>query len=94
VQLEVLLEPASDDTEAAAAVPGAVRTALQALRADAGPTTLDTLFETIAKLQRLRALHLPAGLFAGVSAKVLQPISSAPRLRSPMNFAGIRRHCG
>jgi hypothetical protein len=89
MRLEGLLEPASDDTMAAAAVPGAGRTTLQALRADAGPATLDTLFEAIAKLQRLRALHLPAGLFAGVSAKVLQAYQQRAAVEEPYE---LRRH--
>jgi Domain of unknown function (DUF4158) len=89
VRLEGLLEPARDATEAAGAVPGAERTALQALRAEAGPATLDTLFEAIAKLQRLRALHLPAGLFAGVSAQVLQAYQQRTAVEEPYE---LRRH--
>ncbi len=71
-QLDALLrrDEETNSAEVTASVPG--RTLLQALRADPGPVTLDTLLQEIDKLNRLRSLNLPPGLFVGISAKVLQ----------------------
>ena len=88
-QLEALLKT-DDDTDAAeeaVSIPG--RTFLQALRADPGPVTLDTLLQEIDKLNRLRSLNLPPGLFVGVSAKVLQAYQHRAAVEEPYE---LRRH--
>jgi hypothetical protein len=64
------MDEETDAAGEAAAIPG--RTPLQVLRADPGPVTLATFLQEIEKLSRRRSLNLPPGLFAGVSAKVLQ----------------------
>ncbi|MFZ0255073.1 MAG: Tn3 family transposase, partial [Gammaproteobacteria bacterium] len=88
-QLEAVLA-IDDETDAAGAsvsIPG--RTLLQALRADPGPVTLDTLLQEIEKLNRLRSLNLPPGLFVGVSAKVLQAYQQRAAVEEPYE---LRRH--
>jgi len=44
---------------------------LLGLRADAGPATVQSVGDTAAKLARLRAVAVPADLFAGVPVRVL-----------------------
>ncbi|NOR67022.1 MAG: Tn3 family transposase [Woeseiaceae bacterium] len=88
-QLEALLTT-DDETDAvgeAASIPG--RTLLQALRADPGPVTLDTLLQEIDKLNRLRTLDLPPGLFADISAKVLHAYQQRAAIEEPYE---LRRH--
>ncbi len=50
---------------------GGRRSFLQELKEDPGPLTLDTLLAEIVKLERVKALKLPEGLFEGVSEKVV-----------------------
>jgi TnpA family transposase len=71
-RLEALLlpEPLAADETPTNPEPG--RAVLTALLADPGPASLESLLEEIAKLDRVRALQLPAGLFDGISPKVLQ----------------------
>jgi TnpA family transposase len=82
-QLEALLRTDEEGNAAGedAVIPG--RTPLQALRTDPGPVTLDTLLQLIEKLNRLRALNLPPGLFAGISAKVLQAYQQRAAVEEP-----------
>jgi len=88
-QLEALLDTDEENNAAGEtiAIPG--RTPLQALRADPGPVTLDTLLQEIEKLNRLRALKLPPGLFVGISAKVLQAYQQRAAVEEPFE---LRRH--
>ena len=44
---------------------GGRRSFLQELKEDPGPLTLDTLLAEIVKLERVKALKLPEGLFEG-----------------------------
>lgn len=88
-QLEALLRTDEDSDTAGEAAAIAGRTPLQALRADPGPVTLETLLQEIEKLNRLRALHVPPGLFAGISAKVLQAYRQRAAVEEPYE---LRRH--
>ena len=47
------------------------------------PVTLDSLLQEIEKLNRLRALDLPPGLFAGISAKVLHAYRERAAVEEP-----------
>jgi TnpA family transposase len=58
------LEALADDAEG--------REVLAALKADAGQVGLETLLREVAKLDAVRAVGLPEGLFAGVSEKVVE----------------------
>jgi hypothetical protein len=64
-RLEELI--AVDDAD----VVGGRRSFLQELKQDPGPIQLDTLLTEITKLERVTAIGLPAGLFEGVSEKVV-----------------------
>lgn len=88
-QLQTLLttDGEADIAEEAASIPG--RTVLQVLRANPGPLTLDTLLQEIDKLNRLRSLNLPPGLFVGISAKVLQAYQQRAALETSYE---LRRH--
>jgi hypothetical protein len=88
-QLDALLIPATEDADTAATASGPGRTALQALRTDPGPATLDTLFQEIDKLQRLRTLNLPPGLFDGISPKILKAYQQRAAIEEPYE---LRRH--
>lgn len=73
--IEALLAGEDDaDTTAtgSSARPTAAQVTFHDLRADPGRIGLDSMLREIAKLQRLRQIALPAGLFAGVSPKLLQ----------------------
>ena len=88
-RLDALLNPATEDADTADTASGSGRTALQALRADPGPATLDTLFQEIGKLQRLRTLNLPSGLFDGISPKILKAYQQRAAIEEPYE---LRRH--
>jgi hypothetical protein len=62
---------------------------LQALRADAGPATLDSLLRSIAQLRRLRSLTLPTALLGTVSPQVLR---SYQRRIAAEEAYELRRH--
>ncbi|MET7465069.1 hypothetical protein [Nonomuraea sp. NPDC005501] len=47
------------------------RAFLQELKEDPGPLQLETLLAEIVKLERVKAIGLPAALFEGVSEKVV-----------------------
>jgi Tn3 transposase DDE domain len=57
--------------EARAGSAGGGRAFLQELKEDPGPLTLETLLAEIGKLERVKALKLPDGLFEGVSEKIV-----------------------
>jgi len=88
-RIEALLgtDDDADAEDAVAATPG--RTLLQGLRADPGPVTLDSLLQEIEKLNRLRALDLPPGLFVGISTKVVQAYQKRAAVEEPFE---LRRH--
>jgi hypothetical protein len=67
------IAPASSDVDAPA-LAAARRTALQVLKSDPGPMAVETAREEVDKLQRLRALDLPADLFATVPPHVVQSL--------------------
>jgi hypothetical protein len=48
-----------------------IRSELAAVKDDAGAVSVETVLDEIAKLQQLRALNLPEGLFRGVPAKLV-----------------------
>ncbi|MEU7747952.1 hypothetical protein [Nonomuraea sp. NPDC049158] len=50
---------------------GGGRAFLQELKSDPGPMQLDTLLAEIVKLERVKAIGLPEGLFEGVSEKIV-----------------------
>lgn len=58
---------AVDDPDAV----GGRRSFLQELREDPGPIQLDTLLTEVTKLERVKAIGLPAGLFEDVSEKIV-----------------------
>jgi len=57
--------------QAAAVASGGWRAFLQELKEDPGPLHLETLLAEIVKLERVKAIGLPAALFEGVSEKVV-----------------------
>jgi TnpA family transposase len=65
------------------------RTLLQELRTDPGRASLDSVRKEIAKLELVRSLRLPAGLFAAVSPKVLQGYQQRASAEEPYE---LRRH--
>ncbi len=85
---------AADDDGAGAGIgaaerPSAARVSFVDLKADAGRPSLDSVFREVAKLQRLRALGLPADLFAGVSPKLVRRYHSRVATEST---GELRRH--
>jgi len=75
----------------AAAMSGEVgRAPLLALRAGAGPASLQSVGEEADKLARIRALALPADLFAKVPSKVLLAYR---RRVAAEELHELRRHC-
>jgi TnpA family transposase len=88
-RLEALLGTDDDADAGDAATATGGRTPLQGLRSDPGPVTLDSLLQEIEKLNRLRALELPSGLFVGISAKVLQAYQKRAAVEEPFE---LRRH--
>jgi hypothetical protein len=89
-QLEALLGPAetpASDPDVSA--PSLERALLQELRADPGRATLDNLFQEIAKLERIRALQLPATLFDTIAPTILQAYRQRVAVEEPYE---LRRH--
>ncbi len=71
-RLEALLLPESPAAGDPQEQPEPGWAVLTGLLADPGPANLESLLEEVAKLDRVRALGLPPGLFDGISPKVLQ----------------------
>jgi TnpA family transposase len=90
-QLDALLGPAEAPSSRldAASPPDLERAVLHEFRADPGRATLEHLFQEIAKLERVRALALPPGLFHDVSATVLQAYRQRVAVEEPYE---LRRH--
>jgi TnpA family transposase/ribosomal protein L17 len=63
------------------------RSFLQELKQDPGPIQLDTLLSEITKLERVKAIGLPAGLFADVSEKVVTGWRTRAMAMYPSDFA-------
>lgn len=76
--------PESEETS-----PSSSRALLYELRADAGRATLATLFREVAKLEQIRAVALPADLFAAVAPKVVQAYRDRAAVEAPYE---LRRH--
>jgi hypothetical protein len=90
-QLDAFLGPAEapvSDSDSAA-VPLLERARLPELRADAGRATLDNLFQEIARLERVRALHLPPDLSDDMAPTVLQAYRQRVVVEEPYE---LRRH--
>lgn len=64
-------------------------TVIQKLKADSGPSTLDSFFLEVSKLQYLRTVNLPIDLFAETPLKVLQAYKQRVMVEEPFE---IRRH--
>jgi hypothetical protein len=58
-------------SQVASGASGGRRAFLQELKEDPGPLQLETLLAKIVKLERVKAIGLPAALFEGVSEKVV-----------------------
>src|SRR3989440_1019721 len=56
---------------------------LQQIRMDPGRVGLATMLQELAKLRRLRQLHLPLDLFAGIAHKVLQVYRNRSSVEEP-----------
>ncbi|MGH3843499.1 MAG: Tn3 family transposase [Pseudonocardiaceae bacterium] len=72
-----------DDTDAV----GGRRSFLQELKEDPGPVQLDTLLSEISKLERVKAIGLPVGLFGDVSEKVVAGWRARAMAMYPSDFA-------
>jgi hypothetical protein len=70
--LDELLVTASADDETDAEAAESRRSILNELKADAGAISLESVLTEIAKLERLRGLGLPDGLFDDVSLRVVE----------------------
>jgi Domain of unknown function (DUF4158) len=81
-RLEELIAPGDPDSDAAG--DGSL---LQELRADPGQPGLETLLGEIAKLERVRAIGLPAGLFADAPEKLVAAWRSRAARMYPSDFA-------
>ncbi|MGH7743885.1 MAG: Tn3 family transposase [Candidatus Dormibacteria bacterium] len=81
VRLEGLITV--DDSRAV----GGRRSFLQELKEDPGPIQLDTLLTEITKLERVKAIGLPAGLFDDVSEKVVAGWRARAMTMYPSDFA-------
>jgi TnpA family transposase len=77
---------AVDDPDA----PGGRRGFLQELKQDPGPIQLDTLLAEIVKLERVKAIGLPPGLFEGVSEKVVAGWRTRAMKMYPSDFAAAQ----
>jgi TnpA family transposase len=80
-RLEELIE--GGDPDAA----GGGRSFLQELKEDPGPIQLDTLLAEILKLERVKAIGLPAGLFDGVSEKIVAGWRARAMKMYPSDYA-------
>ena len=92
-QLDALLHPAPDEENGSGGESESkadIQRALwQALKADPGRASTDTMLEEIAKLEQLRALDLPPALFAHVPRKVLRGLRQRAAVEEPYE---LRRH--
>jgi hypothetical protein len=70
--------------------PGGRRGFLQELKQDPGPMQLDTLLDEIIKLERVKAIGLPPGLFEGVSEKVVAGWRARAMKMYPSDFAAAQ----
>ena len=66
---------------------GGMRSFLQELKEDPGSIQLDTLLAEIVKLERVKAIGLPEGLFEGVSEKVVEAWRARAMRMYPSDFA-------
>jgi TnpA family transposase len=73
----------ADDPDAA----GGRRSFLQELKEDPGPIQVETLLGEITKLERVKAVGLPASLFEGVSEKVVAGWRARAMKMYPSDFA-------
>ena len=80
-RLEELIE--GGDPDAA----GGGRSFLQELKEDPRPIQLDTLLAEILKLERVKAIGLPAGLFEGVSEKIVAGWRARAMKMYPSDYA-------
>jgi TnpA family transposase len=86
---ELVADEGADGEGDDAAAGGVARGVFAELKADPGPLGLETLLKEIDKLERVRALGLPAGLFAGVSEKLV----ASWRARAAKEYpAWMRKH--
>jgi len=78
------------------------QSALQALKQDVGPLSLERVLQEIAKLERIHQLGLPADLFAHVSAKTLdsyrnrvavEELQEVRRHPDPIRFTLLAAYC-
>ncbi len=79
----LLTTGATTAEEPDAAVADAGRSALHELKADPGAIRLESVLVEIAKLERLRALGLPAALFHDVSPKVVERFRQRAAAEAP-----------
>lgn len=84
-QMDALLSLAAEDDEAA----DPERSAFQQLKMDPGRVGIDTVFAEIAKLEQLRQLGLPPGLFGNMAPKLLQQYRQRAAVE---NIYELRRH--
>jgi hypothetical protein len=87
--LDALLAPAEVSAASPGSPPEPDQTLLHELRADPGRATLENLFREIAKLERVRALPLPADLFEALSPNVLRAYRQRVAVEEPYE---LRRH--
>lgn len=88
-QLEALLKPIPLNVTGADQDPILERTPLQDLRAGPGRAGLESLFEEITRLERLRSLSLPEDLFQNIPGKTLRNYSQRIGIEEPYE---LRRH--
>jgi hypothetical protein len=87
--LDALLAPADAPAASHDSPPESDQAILHELRADPGRATLKNLFREIAKLERVRALELPADLLEGLSPQVLRAYRQRVAVEEPYE---LRRH--
>ncbi|MCA2222345.1 DUF4158 domain-containing protein [Nonomuraea sp. NEAU-L178] len=88
VALEDLIAVPDPDPEGEGEAGGAgARSFLQELKEDPGPLQLETLLAEIVKLERVKAIGLPEGLFEGVSEKVVEVWRARAMRMYPSDFA-------
>lgn len=92
-RLDALLQPIPDEENKqrnrSENKSDSLRALWQTLKTDPGRASADTMCEEIAKLQPLRALQLPADLFAQVPRKILQGYRQRAAVEEPYE---LRRH--
>ena len=89
-QLQAFLGPTAPRASAPdGSAPALERVLLQELRAAPGRATLDNLFQEMAQLERIQALHLPATLFDDLASSILQAYRQRVAVEAPDE---LRRH--